>query len=74
MITPTLVILIHHVIVFTGGFFVDHLDRTVRHYLQAAHNRGGGWEMAYDLMGSREGTPEKHSDLDEKSESVECRT
>jgi aminopeptidase C len=48
---------------------MDCQDRIVRHYLQAAHNRGGGWEMAmrmmaYNLMAAREGKPEKVSDLD----------
>lgn len=52
---------------------MDCQEKIVRHYLQAAHDRGGGWEMAmrmiaYNLMAAREGKPERHSDLDEKSE------
>jgi hypothetical protein len=51
-------------------------ERMIRHYLQAAHDRGGGWQMAmrmmaYNLMAAREGKPEKNSDLDEGGT---CRT
>lgn len=58
---------------------MDVEERIVRHYLQAAQDRGGGWQMAmrimaYNLMAAREGKPEKHSDLDEKSEGKACRT
>ena len=58
---------------------MDHQDRIIRHYLQSAHDRGGGWQMAmrmmaYNLMAAREGKPEQHSDLDEKSEKKRCRT
>lgn len=58
---------------------MDYQDRIVRHYLQAAHDRGGGWEMAmrmmaYNLMAAREGKPEKVSDLDAVKKEEGCRT
>lgn len=51
---------------------MDAEDKIVRHYLQVAHDRGGDWRMAmrmmaYNLLASREGKPEKHSDLEQDS-------
>lgn len=52
-------------------------DRMIRHYLQTAHDRGGGWQMAMrmmacNLMAAREGKPERDSDLGEKGEGKTC--